>query len=330
MAKLQCAVLDDYQRVAMISADWSPILDRVDVAVFDRHFESEDELVAAVLDREAIVAMRERTPFSAAVLSRLPRLRLLVTTGMRNAAIDLQAASALGIAVCGTSSAGEPPAELTWTLILALARQLVPESDAFRSGGPWQSTVGADLAGAKLGLLGLGRIGSRVAVIGRAFGMEVIAWSEHLDADRAASFGVSLAGSKDALLEASDFVSIHLVLGERTRRLIGARELRRMRPTAYLVNTSRAAIVDTEALMVALQEEWIAGAGIDVFDVEPLPTIHVLRTIPNLLATPHLGYVTRANYERFYTEAVEDIAAFLGGAPVRLLNGTGGTRVGPE
>jgi phosphoglycerate dehydrogenase-like enzyme len=317
---VRCAVLDDYQRVALTSANWSPILDRVDVEVFDRHFETPDELMAAIVDHEVVVAMRERTAFPADVLARLPRLRLLVTTGMKNAAIDLPAASSLGIVISGTSSATEPAAELTWALILGLSRHVVQETVALRTGGPWQTTVGTDLRGATLGLLGLGRIGSQVAGIGRAFGMTVMAWSENLTEERAASGGAQLAISKDALLERSDFVSIHLVLSDRTRGLIGARELRRMRPTAFLVNTSRAAIVDTDALVLALREQWIAGAGIDVFDREPLPASHVLRTLPNLLATPHLGYVTKGNYARYFTEAVEAIAAFLAGTPVRQLN----------
>jgi phosphoglycerate dehydrogenase-like enzyme len=319
MAKLRCAVLDDYQQVALASADWSPILNAVQIDVFERHFESADALTAALRGHHVIVAMRERTAFPAPVLSRLPALRLLVTTGMRNAAIDLSAADGLGITVCGTSSASEPAAELTWALILALARSIVQESDAFRRGG-WQGTVGADLKGATLGVLGLGRIGSQVAAIGRAFGMHVHAWSQNLTEARALAAGVQLAPSKDVLFDASDFVSIHLVLSERTRGVVGASELRRMRRTAYLVNTSRAAIVDTPALITALREGWIAGAGIDVFDREPLPADDPLRTLPTVVATPHLGYVTRGNYARYFHEVVEDIAAFLGGSPVRVLN----------
>jgi phosphoglycerate dehydrogenase-like enzyme len=320
MAKVRCAVLDDYQRVALTSTNWSPILDRVDVDVFDRHFETPDELIAAIADHAVVVSMRERTAFPADVLARLPRLRLLVTTGMKNTAIDLLAASSLGIVISGTSSAAEPAAELTWALILGLARHVVQEAVALRTGGPWQTTVGTDLRGATLGLLGLGRIGLQVAGIGRAFGMTVMAWSQNLTEERAASGGAQLAISKDALLERSDFVSIHLVLSDRTRGLIGAAELRRMRPTAFLVNTSRAPIVDMDALILALREQWIAGAGVDVFDREPLPANDVLRTVPNLLATPHLGYVTKGNYARYFKEAVEDIAAFLAGTPVRVLN----------
>lgn len=211
------------------------------------------------------------------------------------------------------------PVELTWALLLGLARGLVAENEALRAGGPWQSTVGADLHGRQLGLLGLGKIGSRVAQVGLAFGMRVSAWSRHLTKERAEEFGVELAASKEELLASSDFVSVHLALGDRTRGLIGAAELALLKPTAYLVNTSRAAIVDQDALLTALHEGRFAGAGVDVFDVEPLPADHPMRSAPRLLATPHLGYVSRANYEAYYTGAVEDIQAFLAGSPVRRL-----------
>ncbi|WP_030415574.1 D-2-hydroxyacid dehydrogenase family protein [Streptomyces sp. NRRL S-1448] len=316
---LRCAVLDDYQDVALSVADWSPLAGTVEVRTLREPFRSEDEVVAAVGDCEIVVAMRERTPFPASLLARLPRLRLLVTSGMRNAAIDLAAAARLGITVCGTASNTEPPVELTWALILGLARNVVTESSAMRADGPWQSTLGADLHGRTLGLLGLGKIGSRVARIGLAFGMDVLAWSRNLTAERAAEVGVRAAAGKEELLEAADFVSVHLVLGDRTRGLLGADELRRMRPTSYLVNTSRAAIVDQEALLRALRENWIAGAGLDVFDQEPLPAGHPLRSLPNVLALPHLGYVTRRNYEGYFQQAVEDITAFLADTPVRQL-----------
>jgi phosphoglycerate dehydrogenase-like enzyme len=238
---------------------------------------------------------------------------------MRNAAIDLAAASAHGVTVCGTASRSEPPVELTWALILGLCRHLVPETAAFRSGGPWQSTIGTDLAGATLGLLGLGKIGSRVATIGRAFGMNVLAWSQNLTADRCDAVGAALAPSLPDLLAGSDIVSIHLALSPRTRGLVDAAALAAMKPSALLVNTSRAAIVDTAALIAALDSGRLAGAGLDVFDREPLPGDHPLRTLPNVLATPHLGYVTAGNYRRYFTEAVEDIAAFEAGAPIRVL-----------
>ncbi|MEU8997519.1 D-2-hydroxyacid dehydrogenase family protein [Streptomyces caniferus] len=315
----RCAVLDDYQGVALSMADWSVLTDAVDVRTLRQPFRSEDEVVAAIGDCEIVVAMRERTPFPASLLARLPRLRLLITSGMRNAAIDLEAAARHGVTVCGTASNTEPTVELTWALILGLARNVVTENAALRDGGPWQSTLGADLHGRTLGLLGLGKIGSRVARIGQAFGMNVTAWSQNLTAERAAEVGAQAAATKDELLETSDFVSVHLVLGDRTRGLLGADELRRMRPTGYLVNTSRAAIVDQSALLRALRENWIAGAGLDVFDQEPLPADHPLRTLPNVLALPHLGYVTRRNYEGYFQQAVEDITAFLAGAPIRQL-----------
>ncbi|MER7954374.1 D-2-hydroxyacid dehydrogenase family protein [Streptomyces sp. NPDC096030] len=317
--KPRCAVLDDYQGVALSSADWSPLADRVDVRVLREHLTDRDALVAAVEDCEILVVMRERTPLDAELLGRLPRLRLVVTSGMRNASIDLTAAAALGITVCGTASSSEPPAELTWALILGLARQVRAEAQALREGGPWQSTVGADLSGRTLGLVGLGKIGGRVARVGLAFGMEVAAWSPNLTAERAAEHGVAYVPDRRALMERADVVSLHMVLSERTRALIGEPELRAMRPSAYLVNTSRAGLVDGEALLRALREGWIAGAGLDVFATEPLPADDPLRTLPNVLALPHLGYVTRGNYDRYFGQAVEDIEAYLAGAPVRTL-----------
>lgn len=314
-----CLILDDYQQAALSLADWSRLSDRVAVSAIPEHIADRDALVARIAQAEILVIMRERTPFPAALLARLPRLELLVTSGPRNLAIDLDAATARGVTVCGTASSPSPPTELTWALILSLARHLPRENQALRTGGPWQSTIGTDLAGATLGILGLGKIGARVAAIGRAFGMRVIAWSQNLDAGRAAAAGVELAASKEALLEASDVVTIHLVLGERTRGLLGEAELRRMRRSAYLVNTSRAPIVDQAALRRALDEGWIAGAGLDVFETEPLPADDPFRRRPNVLALPHLGYVTRDNYRTFFTQAVEDIEAWLAGAPIRTL-----------
>lgn len=318
--KLRCAVLDDYQGVALSMADWSAVAGDVDVRVVREYIGDRERLAETVGDCEILVVMRERTPFPEELFARLPRLRLLITSGMRNASIDLEAAARHGVTVCGTASNTEPPVELTWALLLGLARGLVPENTALRAGGPWQSTVGADLHGRRLGLLGLGKTGTRVAAVGQAFGMDVVAWSQHLTDERAAAAGVRRLHTKEELLESSDFVSVHLVLGERTRGLLGAAELRRMRPTAYLVNTSRAAIVDQDALAEALRGGWIAGAGVDVFDQEPLPAGHPYRSLPNLLATPHLGYVTRRNYEGYFQQAVEDIAAFVAGAPVRQLD----------
>ncbi|MFC7306551.1 D-2-hydroxyacid dehydrogenase family protein [Streptomyces monticola] len=301
-------------------ADWSPLADDVEVHVIRHHLGDEAAVAAALADYEIVVAMRERTPFPASLFERLPRLRLLITSGMRNASIDLAAAARHGVTVCGTPSNSEPPAELTWALILGLARQVLPEGAALRDNGPWQSTLGADLYGRRLGLIGLGRIGAKVARVGRAFGMDVLAWSQNLTAERAADADAQLADSLDHLLSTSDFVSIHVQLGDRTRGLIGAAELQRMRPTSYLVNTSRSAVVDQDALVQALHQGWIAGAGADVFDTEPLPPAHPLRTAPNFLGLPHLGYVTRRNYEGYFQSAVENITSYLTNTPTRVLS----------
>ncbi|MCZ0989116.1 D-2-hydroxyacid dehydrogenase family protein [Streptomyces diastatochromogenes] len=317
--RLRCAVLDDFQGAATESADWSVIEEQVEVVALREHLDGEDALATALADYDIVVTLRERVPFPGSLIARLPRLKLLVASGMRNSVIDYAAAEAHGVTVCGTASSSTPPVELTWALLLGLARGIVEESGALRSGGPWQSTVGADLHGRRLGLLGLGKIGSLVARVGLAFGMRVGAWSQNLTKERAAEVGVELAASKEDLLATSDFVSVHLALGDRTRGLVGAAELALMKPTAYLVNTSRAAIVDQDALLAALHEGRIAGAGVDVFDVEPLPADHPMRTAPRLLATPHLGYVSRANYTTYYGQAVEDIQAYLAGAPVRRL-----------
>ena len=315
-----CLILDDYQNAALGLADWARLCDRVAVSTITDRIADRDVLVSKIEQAEILVIMRERTPFPADLLAHLPRLKLLVTSGMRNLAIDVAAARARGITVGGTESSPTPPTELTWALILGLARHLPLENRNLHAGGPWQSTVGTDLAGATLGVLGLGKIGTRVAAIGRAFGMRVIAWSTNLDDARAAAAGVERAESKEALLDASDVVTIHLVLGDRTRGLLGEAELHRMRPSAILVNTSRAPIVDQAALVRALEEGWIAGAGLDVFETEPLPADSPFRHLPNVLALPHVGYVTLNNYRTFFTQAVEDIEAWLAGAPIRLLS----------
>jgi phosphoglycerate dehydrogenase-like enzyme len=315
---MRCVVLDDYQGVAKSYADWS-VLDGVETTTIREHLRDEHAVVSAVADAEIVVVMRERTPFPARLLARLPRLRLLVTSGMRNAALDVAAANGRGVVVCGTPSSPTPPVELTWALVLGLARQLVPESLALRAGGPWQSSVGRDLAGATLGVVGLGKIGGRVAAVAQAFGMDVVAWSQHLTDERAAEAGVRRAERLPDLLAQSDVVTLHLVLSDRTRGLVGADELAVMRRSAYLVNTARAGLVDTSALVAALVAGGIAGAGLDVYDEEPLPAAHLLRTLPNVLATPHLGYVTEANYRAYFTGAVEDIAAWQAGHPIRRL-----------
>lgn len=314
---MRCVILDDYQQVATSYAEWS-LLDGVEVTSVSEHLEGE-ALVDALAGAAVVVVMRERTPVTRALLDRLPELRLVVTSGMRNAAIDLDACRERGVAVCGTTSRSTPPVELTWALVLGLVRHLGAESTAFREGGPWQSTVGVDLAGATLGVVGLGKIGRRVADIGRAFGMDVLGWSPHLTDERAAEAGARRAGSLAELMAAADVVTLHLVLSDSTRGLVGAPELAAMRPSAYLVNTSRAGLVDTDALVDALRAGRIAGAGLDVFDEEPLATDHPLRSLPQVLATPHLGYVTAGNYRTYFTEAVEDVAAWLAGTPIRLL-----------
>jgi phosphoglycerate dehydrogenase-like enzyme len=311
------AILDDYQDVATRMADWASLPDAVDVAVFRDHLSAEADVAARLTDFDAVVAMRERTPFPRSLLERLPRLRLLVTTGMRNASIDLRAAAERGVLVCGTGGLPYPTAELTWALILGLVRHVPREDRATRQGG-WQETLGIGLNGKTLGVLGLGSLGTRVARIGRAFEMTVLAWSQNLTAERAAAGGASLV-SRDELLARADVVTIHLVLSDRTRGLIGARELGLMRRTAYLVNTSRGPIVAEEALIQALEAGAIAGAGLDVYDEEPLPADHPLRRLPNTVITPHLGYVTEETYRVFYTDALENVRAYLAGAPVRVL-----------
>jgi phosphoglycerate dehydrogenase-like enzyme len=311
------ALLDDYQGVALGMADWKSLPKGTDVVAFPDHLDDEGDLAARLADFDIVMAMRERTPFTRALLGRLPKLRLLITAGMRNASIDMKAAAERGIIVCGTAGLPYPTAELAWGLILALMRRIPAEDRAVRD-GRWQTTVGLGLNGKTLGVLGLGTLGSRAARVGGAFEMQVLAWSANLTAERAAEVGATLV-SKDELLARSDIVSIHLVLGERTRGLIGARELGLMKRTAYLVNTSRGPIVDEAALVRALRDGTIAGAGLDVFDTEPLPKDHPFRSLPNTVITPHLGYVTEETYRIFYGQAVEDIQAFLRGEPVRVL-----------
>ena len=312
------AILDDYQNVAMSMADWRSLPAGVSAEAFSDHLADEDAVARRLAPFGIAVAMRERTPFTRSLLERLPNLRLLVTTGMRNAAIDIAAASELGITVCGTNGLAQPTAELTWALILALARR-IPAEDAAVKRGAWQVSVGEGVHGKTLGVMGLGRLGSQVARVGAAFGMDVLAWSQNLTAERAADCGAALAASKDALMAESDFLTIHLILSRRTRGLVGERELALMKPSAYLVNTSRGPIVDESALIAALSSNAIAGAGLDVFDEEPLPSAHPFRSLPNTVITPHMGYVTAETYRVFYGDAVENISAFLNGAPIRTL-----------
>jgi len=315
MSRAKVAVLDDYQEVAASCADWQSL--DCDVTFFDRPFDNEAEAAAALRGFEVIVAMRERTRFGRELLAALPELRLLVTTGMRNAAIDLDAASESGVTVCGTRSPGHATAELAFALIQNLARGLTTEISSVRAGG-WQVGLGRDLRDATLGVIGLGRLGSQVAGFGLAFGMEVIAWSENLTEEHAEGVGVQRV-SQQQLLVSSDFVTIHLRLSERTRGLIGSAELGMMQPSAYIINTSRGEIVDEAALLAEVRSGGIAGAGVDVFADEPLPADHPFRAEPRILPTPHIGYVTRPTYDIFYGDAVEGIAAWLEGSPLRVL-----------
>jgi phosphoglycerate dehydrogenase-like enzyme len=313
---LRIAILDDYQHAALSSADWTQ-LEAEEVTPFHGHLADTADLVAELRRFDVVVAMRERTFFDAERFRLLPNLELLVTTGMANAAIDLAAARSAGVTVCGTRGSAGATAELTWGLILALARHIPSEDAAIRQGS-WQHTMGFGLHGRTLGVVGLGRIGTHVAAVGLAFGMEVLAWSQHLTAATAASAGAT-AVAKDELFAASDMVTIHYKLSQRSVGLVGAREIALMKPTAYLVNTSRGLLLDNDALLAALRDGAIAGAGLDVYDEEPLPGGHPLRNSPRTVLTPHIGYVTDDGYRVFYGEAVEDIAAFGAGQPVRVL-----------
>ena len=314
----KCAILNDYQQVAMKMADWSPIHEQVSITSYPQHFKNQEDLVRTLFDYHILVVMRERTPLCGSILAQLPNLQLVVTSGMRNAAIDIEAAAQHGIVVSGTNNYSEPPVELTWGLILALTRHIVPEVTAFGQ-GHWQSTIGVDLKNKQLGLLGLGKTGIQVAKIAQAFGMNVMAWSENLTAQITQAHGVTLAKSKEELLESSDVISVHLVLSERTRNLISAIDFAHMRQTAYLINTSRAGIVDQAAMIHALKTCQIRGAAADVFEQEPLSINHPLRQLPNFIGTPHLGYVTERNYNTYYQETVENIAAYLDNNPIRQL-----------
>ena len=313
--RMKIAILDDYQKVATHFADWESL--NAEVVVFAKPFTNVDQVVRSLAGFDVLVAMRERTRFPAEVLERLPDLRLLVSTGPGNAAIDVLAARSLGITVCGTGYDSHPTAEHTWALILGAARNLLIEANSIRTGG-WQISVATGLHGKTLGVLGLGRLGSLVTRVGQAFGMTTIAWSQNLTPEKAAEHGVQ-AVTKAQLFARSDVLSIHLVLSDRTRGLVGAAELRSMKPTAILVNTSRGPIVDEDALVDVLRARRIGGAAIDVFDTEPLPAEHPLRSLPNALLTGHVAYVTQELYETFYRDAVEDIAAFRAGTPIRLM-----------
>lgn len=319
-ATIKCAVLDDYQQVAGTFADWERLKPSVDVRFFHDMPAGSDELAKRLEAFDIVIAIRERTLFDDQVLSRLPRLKLLVTTGMKNAAIDVAAARRQGVTVCGTRGRVGPAAEIAWALLLSLMRNIPAESANFRGGGDqWQISVGRDLQDRTLGVAGLGKLGQRVAAYGKAFGMNVVGWSRNNSRERCAALGIGYAASLDELLARADVVTLHITLNDETRGLVGARELGLMKPGAVIVNTSRGPLIDEPALIEALKSHRISGAALDVFDAEPLPADHPFRTLPNVVATPHLGYVTEETYATFYPDCVEDIEAWLAGDPVRVL-----------
>ena len=315
---LKAAILDDYQGVAMTLADWSAIAKDVEVKVFEKPFASQAEAIKALQGFAIVAGMRERTPFPRAVLEALPDLKLLITTGAKNNSFDVKAAAERGVTVCGTGTAGNPTAGIVFGLMLELTRHIGFENARMKAGEPWQTTIGLDLEGLTLGIVGLGKLGQRVANIGKAFGMKVIAWSQNLTPEKAKEAGVDYASRED-LFAKSDFVSIHYQLSDRSRGLITAADLGRMKKTAYLINTARAPIVDQAALLKALQSKAIGGAGLDVFEVEPLPLDHLYRKLDNVVLTPHLGYVSEQNYRKYFPDIVECIRAFLDGKPVRVI-----------
>ncbi len=315
---MKVAVLDDYQDVALQLADWDALPEGWEPVVFRDHLADEDALVERLQGFDGVIGMRERTAFPRTVLTRLPELRLLITTGGRNASFDVEAATELGIVVCGTGGAGEGPTELTWGLIIGLLRK-IPQEDRLTREGHWQTTIGVGLKDKTLGLIGLGHIGGLMARVGNAFQMNVIAWSQNLTAERAAECQATLV-EKDTLFRESDIASVHLRLSDRTRGLVGGREIGLMKSTAYLVNISRGPIVDEAALVAALEGKTIAGAALDTFDVEPLPTDHPFLKLDNTIIAPHLGYVTEEGYRAFYAGAIEDVRAYAAGEPVRVIN----------
>ena len=315
---MKIAVLDDYQGIAKDMADWSRLPKDSEVSFFQDHVSNEDELVARLKEFQVVMGMRERTPFPRSVLERLPELQLLVTTGARNAVFDEAAATELGITICGTQGAGEGPTELTWGLIIGLLRHIPAEDQQTRQ-GKWGTEIGVGLKGKTLGLLGLGHIGSLMTRVANAFDMKVIAWSQNLTPARAAECQATYVG-KDTLFQDSDIVSIHVRLSDRTKGLVGAKELSLMKPTSYLVNISRGPIVDEVALIDVLQRRAIAGAALDTFDVEPLPVDHPFLKLSNTLIAPHNGYVTQDCYQAFYGGVLEDIRAFASGEAIRVVN----------
>lgn len=315
---LRAAILDDYQGVALKFADWSPLAGKVEITVFEKPFRDQAEVIEQLQGFQIVVGMRERTPFPRAVIEALPDLKLLITTGARNNSFDLAAAAERGVTVCGTGTFGNPTVGIVFGLILELTRRIGFENARMKAGEPWQITIGRDLEGLTLGIVGLGKLGSRVAAVGKAFGMKVIAWSPNLTPDKAKEGGAEHVSREDLFAEA-DIVSIHLVLGDRSRGLITGDDIGRMKKTAYLINTARAPIVNQAALLKALDEKRIAGAGLDVFEIEPLPVDHPYRKLDNVVLTPHLGYVSEQTYRKFYPDIVDNIRAFLDGKPVRVI-----------
>jgi phosphoglycerate dehydrogenase-like enzyme len=318
MTRLRCAILDDYLNISLKLADWSKIEDRVDVTVFNQPFASPEAAVSALKDFEIILAMRERTPFPRAMFEQLPKLKLLITSGMRNAAIDMAAAKDKGVVVCGTNWPRDPTAALTMGMILELTRNIGRENARMHAGEYLQKHVGIEIDGKTLGVVGLGKLGAKVSTIAKTFGMNVIAWSPNLTAERCKEVGVTYA-TKEELFSTADIITIHMVLSDRSRGLVGAAELNRMKPTSFLVNSARGPIVDEMALLETLKARKIAGAAVDVFSVEPLPVDHPFRKLDNLVLTPHLGYVTQETFIAHYTQMVEGIDGWFKGEPVRKL-----------
>lgn len=314
---MKVAILDDYQGAAKKYGDWGRVTKDVEITVFEEHLHDEAAIAGRLKDFEIVCMMRERTPFPKSLIERLPKLKLLVTSGMHNRSLDVAAAEARGVVCCGTPSVGSPTAELTWGLILGFMRH-IPQEDRSTRLGAWERTVGTGIEGKTLGVAGLGKLGARVAKIGKAFGMTVIAWSQNLTAERCNEVGVELV-SKEELMRRSDVITIHLVLSDRSRGLFGAADLKLMKPTALLVNTSRGPIVDEAALVDVLNRKAIGGAALDVFDVEPLPLDHPLRRLENTVITPHLGYVEDDNYKAYFKGYVDAIRGFLDGKPVNRM-----------
>jgi D-3-phosphoglycerate dehydrogenase len=316
MPRHRCAILDDYQNVVLTVTDWSKVSGDLDIKVFNQHLGSQDNVIKALQGFDIVCAMRERTAFPRAVIEKLPDLKLLITTGMRNASIDVAAAKERGVVVCGTSGVGNPTSGIAIGLMLELTRRIGYENARMKAGERWQTTIGLDLEGLTLGVIGLGKLGTRTAQIAKAFGMKVIAWSQNLTPEKCKDVDYA---SKEDLFRQADFVTIHVVLSQRSRGLVGAKELGLMKPSAYIINTSRGPIIDEAAMLAALRDKKIGGAGLDTFDVEPLPVDHPLRKLDNVVLTPHLGYVATQNYRAYFAGVVDDIRAFIDGKPVRVM-----------